>query len=133
MQNSLERLLAGIAQSLREVVRPAVADPYAAAQAAAAAELLDNLAARVEWRRDLLLERAAAVAALLARAGRRPEPPDEAMSGDELAESLRRLLAELAAVQEAGPPELAADIEAFLAADLAREERLIRSSMYRRL
>ncbi len=72
MQNSVERLLAGIAQSLREVVRPALSDPYAAAQASAAADLLDNLAQRVEWRRDLLLARAERVGAVLELAGRPP-------------------------------------------------------------
>jgi hypothetical protein len=134
MQNSLERLLAGIAETLREVVRPALTDPYAAAQAAAAAELLENLATRVEWRRDLLAARAERVAALLRRAGR-PTPtsaPAETATAAELAEALRELLAELASLQARGLPQsLAPDIEAFLRTELAEEERLVRSSMYR--
>jgi hypothetical protein len=49
MQNSLERLLAGIADSLRDVVLPAVDDGYARSQLTASIELLANLATRVAW------------------------------------------------------------------------------------
>ena len=54
-QNSLERLLAGMAASLRDVVEPALTDPYARSQVQAAVDLLRNLAPRVEWRCDDLL------------------------------------------------------------------------------
>jgi hypothetical protein len=131
IQNSLERLLAGIAQTLRETVRPAVADPYAAAQTSAAADLLDNLARRVEWRRDLLLARAERVGALLERAGRGPEPVSNAMSSGELAAALERRLAELAELQASPPPGLAPEIEELLRWLLEDEDRLIRSGMYR--
>jgi hypothetical protein len=50
IQNSLERLLEGIAAALRREVAPALDDAYARSQALAAAELIENLAARVEWR-----------------------------------------------------------------------------------
>jgi hypothetical protein len=50
IQNSLDRLLEGIAAALRADVAPALADPYARSQAVASAELVENLAQRVEWR-----------------------------------------------------------------------------------
>ena len=80
MQNSLERLFDGIATSLRENVAPVVEDPYAKAQVAATIELLANLAVRVEWRADLLLEEIERIRAVLetaperARRARRARP-----------------------------------------------------------
>jgi hypothetical protein len=50
IQNSLERLLEGIAAALRRDVAPALDDAYARSQALAGAELIENLAGRVEWR-----------------------------------------------------------------------------------
>jgi hypothetical protein len=50
MQNSLERLFAGMAETLQDTVAPAVDDPYARSQVMAAVDLLANLASRVEWR-----------------------------------------------------------------------------------
>jgi hypothetical protein len=71
-QNSLQRLLEGIASALREAVMPEISDPYARAQVEAAAGLLDNLAPRIGWQASLieaevdrivvLLERATAIA-----------------------------------------------------------------------
>jgi hypothetical protein len=55
-QNSLERTLAAISETVRNAAANAVVDNYVAAQLAAAAELIDNLATRVEWRRELLAE-----------------------------------------------------------------------------
>jgi hypothetical protein len=49
MHNSLDRLLSGIALSLTEVIAPALSDPYARAQALAAAEIVANLAPRITW------------------------------------------------------------------------------------
>ena len=54
MYNSLDRLLDGIAATLRDDIAPQVDDPYARAQAHAAAELLAHLAEHVEWRCDHL-------------------------------------------------------------------------------
>jgi hypothetical protein len=72
MPSSLERLFAGMADSLRDTVLPEIGDDYARAQVAACIELLGNLATRVEWRRDHLAavtDRAeAAVAAATAAA-----------------------------------------------------------------
>lgn len=56
MQNSLERLLTGMAVALRNDVLPAVDDRYARAQTSACVELLGNLATRVDWRTDQLDE-----------------------------------------------------------------------------
>lgn len=50
MQNSLERILVGMAESLTAEVLPQVEDPYARAQVVSAAELLLALVDRVEWR-----------------------------------------------------------------------------------
>lgn len=52
MQNSLERLLVGVATALREDIAPALDDEYARAQALAGAEILENLVPRVQWRAD---------------------------------------------------------------------------------
>ena len=54
MYNSLDRLLDGIAATLRDEVSPHVDDPYVRAQALAAAELIAHLAEHVEWRCDQL-------------------------------------------------------------------------------
>ena len=54
MYNSLDRLLDGIAATLRDEVAPHVDDPYVRAQAHAAAELIAHLAEHVEWRCDQL-------------------------------------------------------------------------------
>jgi hypothetical protein len=65
MQNSLERLLKGVASSLLETVLPATDDAFARSQIAAAAELMENLATRVEWRGVQLWERCARARPLL--------------------------------------------------------------------
>lgn len=68
IQNSLERLLAGISESLRDVVLPATDDAYARAQARACIELIGNLATRVEWRHGYLDEISQAAERALAAA-----------------------------------------------------------------
>jgi hypothetical protein len=52
MQNSLERLLAGVATALREDIAPQLEDEFARGQALAGAEILENLVPRVQWRAD---------------------------------------------------------------------------------
>jgi hypothetical protein len=52
IQNSLPRLLEGIAQSLHDTVLPNVADSFARGQTLAAIELLRNLASRTQWGDD---------------------------------------------------------------------------------
>jgi hypothetical protein len=52
IQNSLPRLLEGIAQSLHDAVLPNITDSFARGQALAAIELLRNLASRTMWGDD---------------------------------------------------------------------------------
>jgi hypothetical protein len=52
IQNSLERLLAGVATALREDIAPALGDEYSRSQALAGAEILEQLVPRVQWRAD---------------------------------------------------------------------------------
>ncbi len=52
MHNSLERLLGGIADALRQDIAPAVVDDFARRQALAAAEILEQLVSRVQWRAE---------------------------------------------------------------------------------
>ena len=65
MQNSLDRLLGGIALALRADIAPAVQDPLARRQAIAGAELLEQLSSRVTWRPEEQRRVAAAVWPLL--------------------------------------------------------------------
>jgi hypothetical protein len=53
----LERLLDRLAEQVGTVVVDPGTDPYSRAQLQAAAEILRNLAPRVQWRRDEELER----------------------------------------------------------------------------
>jgi len=73
IQNSLERLLAGVAAALREDIAPQLEDEFARGQALAGAEILENLVPRVQWRAD----DAEAVIALV-----RPLLPDPPASDD---------------------------------------------------
>lgn len=114
IQNSLPRLLEGMADALRDVVAPALEDPFARSQAQASAELLRNLAPRVEWRCDDLAAVVADVREVLAAAdGAGPEgvaelaaarslldraPPDRADNAA-LVDARRDHLAALAGVQ----------------------------------
>lgn len=68
MQNSLRRLLEGTVRALLDDVAPAVEDPYARAQALAAADVLANLATRIEWSPAYLLWWSSAARELLAEA-----------------------------------------------------------------
>lgn len=52
IQNSLPRLLDGIAQSLHDAVLPNVTDSFSRGQTLAAIELLRNLASRAQWGDD---------------------------------------------------------------------------------
>ena len=49
IQNSLPRLLEGMAQALHDSVLPNVSDSFARGQTLAAIELLRNLASRTQW------------------------------------------------------------------------------------
>jgi hypothetical protein len=148
MQNSLERLLDGMAAALVEVVAPGLGDdPYARGQALACAELLRNLAPRVEWRCGDLAEVVRRARALLAQADAVAPPGEDALrparallaqpdpdpaDNAALVEARRRHLAALAAVQgwlaRGGGGEAAAlraEVRAFAAWHLRTElERL---------
>lgn len=54
MQNSLDRLLGGIAEILDDAVAPEVTDPWVRSQVTAAAELLGQLRVRVTWDVDAM-------------------------------------------------------------------------------
>ena len=66
MNNSLDRLLDGIAAALRRDVIPRLDDEYAAGQALAVIDLINNLKLRVDWAVPPLLARATAQQALIA-------------------------------------------------------------------
>jgi hypothetical protein len=102
MQNSPERILEGISHTLRGTVAPSVQDAYALTQVLAAAELLENLVTRVEWRCADLAATVDEVAPLLAEAdGLAPAGAPELAAA-------RSLLA--------APPAAAHDNDALLAA-----------------
>lgn len=66
IQNSLDRLFAGMANALRNDVLAQLDDQFARSQVSACIELLGNLSTRVEWRADQLVattERARAAVA----------------------------------------------------------------------
>jgi hypothetical protein len=88
IQNSLERLLEGIAAALRDDVAPALDDAYARSQALAGAELIENLVGRVEWRCADLVAVVEGVRPLLAEAA------ELAPAGASGLEAARRVLAE---------------------------------------
>jgi hypothetical protein len=128
MQNSLERLFDGIASSLREDVSPAVDDPYAKAQVAAAIELLANLAERVEWRSDLLRDEIERVRAVLETAGERPKVLAAPVPADTAGLVVSRD-AHLDALAHADTDDQA--LRDLLSWQLERELALLRTGMYK--
>lgn len=128
MQNSLERLFAGMATSLREDVAPAVEDPYARAQVMAATELLANLAERVEWRSDLVREEIERVRTVLETAPERPAVLDAPVPSDNagLIDSRTAHLDALARAEVADP-----ELRDLLTWQLDRELGLLRTGMYK--
>jgi hypothetical protein len=128
MQNSLERLFAGLATSLREDVAPAVEDPYARAQVSAAIELLANLAARVEWRADLLHEEIEHCRAVLETTRERPALLDVPVPGSGAALSDAHA-AHLDALAHADVDEAA--LRTFLSWQVERELSLLLTGMYK--
>jgi hypothetical protein len=140
MQNSLQRLLEGLAVSLREQIAPAVADPYARAQVAAAAELVENLGTRVEWRSQWLLEEVERVRPVLEAAVAGADAADLPLAREVLVgpsegnplEARNRHVAALAEVAAwAEGREVEADVRRVLAEQLATEALLMRRGMYR--
>jgi hypothetical protein len=70
MQNSLERIFEGLQHTLREVVGPSISDPYLQSQISSVAEIVANLATRVEWNCAELRELSLRVRVVLEQAGR---------------------------------------------------------------
>jgi hypothetical protein len=140
MQNSLDRLLEGIADALVDVVLPAVDDPFARVQLAACVELLGNVATRVEWRRDLLSEvvrraEAALTAASAAapeldadRDGLAPDTSDLVTARDE---ALARVSTALRWCAEHGADRATGPLVEFAVWHLDRERALLRTGMFR--
>ena len=65
MNNSLDRVLDGIAEALRRDVIPRLDDEYATGQALAVIDLINNLKPRLDWAVPPLLARAAAQQTLI--------------------------------------------------------------------
>ena len=128
MQNSLERLFDGIATSLRENVAPVVEDPYAKAQVAATIELLANLAVRVEWRADLLLEEIERIRVVLETAPERPAVLDAPSRSTAPASSPR---APRTSTHSPPPIPTRTALRALLTWQLERELGLLRTGMYK--
>lgn len=146
MQNSPERLLTGIADTLRSAIAPKLSDRYALAQLGAAAEILDNLAPRVGLSDDLVSGSVEELSALFIEAT--AALPDEAAgpfrdwleeasarrpaanwsSGLEALAGLQRWLADNPGAAP-GLEQRTADV---IAADFGREVELVRTGMYRR-
>lgn len=152
LQNSLERLLVGMARTLHQRVLPALDDRAVMAQVRAMIELLGNISTRVAWDvghlaeiRGRLLTALAAVAgcdgaplevaAALARPSPSPAEP-EALRADVVG-----LLETFAAAQGwragadpqvAGAAEAVAEVDAFAAWYLAEELSRLRSASFGR-
>lgn len=111
MQNSLDRLFEGLSTTLRDTVAPAVDDPYVKSQVLAAVELINNIATRVDWRRE--------------------PAPEVAAARAELARLTSAPIAELQRM-----PSLAAEVrtalDRYLRAELDAELAQLRTGMYRR-
>lgn len=107
MSNSLERLTEGIIAALRTHVIPHVSDAYARGQAIGVIDILNNIAPRLEWAREPIIEavrsRRMAIRSVLALLPEAPvmveELPDDALplsSSAQLMAERDRLDAEIA-------------------------------------
>jgi hypothetical protein len=133
MQNSLERIFEGLEATLRDVVAPTITDSYILTQITSVAEIVGNLASRVEWRSDHLLDVSVRVRPILEKAGGPlPAMPSSASSNAELLQSRDDHLAALGQVQRSletvDNDEVEALIREFLAWQVAFEMSLLRTS-----
>jgi len=147
IQNSLERLFDGLVTTLRDVVAPAVVDPYARAQVSAAAELIANLATRVDWSAEYLGDVTRRVHGVLAQAAAAAGPGDLPVTRELLATASSRSsgactvadrddhLRGLAEVQQwlgsGGEADAAAAVRELLVWQLDEEALRMRTGMYR--
>jgi len=85
MNNSLERLTEGIIATLRTHVIPHVTDAYARGQAIGVIDILNNIAPRLEWARQPIIEavlnRRRAIRAVVALAAEAPARPEALADG----------------------------------------------------
>lgn len=150
LQNSLDRLLTGMAATLHQRVLPAVDDPAVGAQVRAMVELLGNLSTRVTWdpahlvatreRLAIVLEEAAAHDDVpdglgVARSRDRADVLDAAALQADVADDLERLGEVqdwLAAGGADSVPALAAVVEEFVDWELATELDRLRSARFGR-
>jgi hypothetical protein len=138
MRESPRQLLEGIALALSQDVSPHVEDRFAQMQCKAAAELLGNLAGELEWAAGALEDRNIELREMLAALQRsgwpawaaRSAPSPEASAAetrgallDELRDALRWLAGQ--------DPAAAAEVDALLRADLARQVASLRGGMFR--
>ncbi len=107
MTIALKRLFEGIAATLRADVIPNVSDSYARGQAVGIIDLINNIAARVEWARAPLIESVRekrqlllVVAGVLGETADATPEPLETMGSAELAEERVRLDAALSAAMQ---------------------------------
>ncbi len=106
IQNSLDRIFGGLVSALLDEVAPHVSDPYAHAQVLAAADLIANLATRVQWDPLYLAGWIPGARALLqdirrqAREGQLPEA-ERVLSEADAGDLESRAAAHLAALAEA--------------------------------
>lgn len=134
IQNSVGRLLAGAAEALENEVAARVDDTFARQQVRAVAEILLNLAERVDWTEAVLSEDRDELLRLL---GTLEEPGGaEAGEGDPAAarrEALDRVVEALADRQGGLPAERVEPTEELLREQAIARARRLRSTMYRPL
>ena len=147
MQNSLDRVFAGLQETLRDVVAPSVRDPYLRGQVTSVVEVLANLATRVEWSCGQLLEvslRARAVLECAAAVTGSGPPTGELLaapapsvqwSNEALLASRDAHLAALREVQRTSQnppdPDLETALRAFLTWQIEHEATLLRTGTQR--
>ena len=95
-----KQLLSEIISSLRNVIAPAVAEPYAKSQAYMAAVILEFVARQVKERTDIAAEKQAALHALFQDLMRLPDAKRIAGQGEETDAALCELIERLYAQRE---------------------------------
>jgi hypothetical protein len=135
MAESARQLLEGIARALAEDVAPHVGDRFAQMQCKAAAELLGNLAAELDWAPEPIEQRNRELRELLEALRRAGWPTDAAGEPtDSPALHQARLLDELRSALRwlaERPPETREAVDAMLRDDLERQVAALRRGMFR--
>jgi hypothetical protein len=135
MTESARQLLEGIARALAEDVSPHVDDRFAQMQCKAAAELLGNLAAELDWAPGPIEERNRELHELIGALHRAGWPTDASGEpADSPALQQARLLDELRSALRwlpERPPEVREAVDAMLRDDLERQVAALRRGMFR--